>query len=852
MKLVYILCGMLIWCGTVNAQLHLQFSPETEKLRATIDSLEQELNSAPDSLKWDFLYKISRTYRDFPRKDTLARQEGIAYSLRAVDLAKQEADTINYIKSLNPLIYFYKRAKGTEEKQKEAEKLRRILVCSWGYRIPIDYHQWEGERQVSLRGKLWAHYDSSSTLTVEDIQRLGANNQLKPFVIGDKDLNDYPESWWLRFRLRSQENHGVEHVFYTGEKRNYWDTVEVYVAQAGGTFERHVTGKSLDPESWVVPDRANHFRISVPPKEDITVFMRIKGFPSGFAPDDLEVYHINYEAFLRDRVKTRHTNGIFQGVVLIQLFFFFLLYLATRDHIYGNYAIYILGLSLFILNVNYFDTMEELIQASLYLLAVWLATIGMLMFSHAYLNMKELMPKWKKPLKIFLITFTAISLLIAGILPFFEDGEPNGGLGTALIIMFGLSLFLYFLMVVAASIFLPIWGFRTLIKGYAPAKYYLIATLFLFLGFLLPLAISPFQDSLEEMGFFNFFTMSNLIEGGIAVQLCLFALGVGHKRNLLERERREAMEGKIAMQEEKMAMQEAINSATNRFVPHEFLKTLGKESIVDVNLGDQVEKYVTVFFSDIRGYTSLSEKLTPQQNFLFLNNYLGRVGPIIKTNRGFVNQYYGDGIMALFMDSDSGINSPKDSVLAALEMHKELFQYNQERISKSREPFNIGIGIHTGSLMLGVIGDEKRMDVSVVSDAVNTAARMEGLTKYYGATTIVSGSTFQGMGETDGMNYRFLGQVLVKGKNEPIKIYDFYDGDREDIGLKKENSKKLFQEGLGAYFQKDFKASKHAFTEILQHFPEDQASLSYLNKSTNYLEKGVPDTWTGVEIIERK
>ena len=170
-----------------------------------------------------------------------------------------------------------------------------------------------------------------------------------------------------------------------------------------------------------------------------------------------------------------------------------------------------------------------------------------------------------------------------------------------------------------------------------------------------------------------------------------------------------------------------------------FLKTLGRESILDVSLGDQVEKNVTVFFSDIRDYTSLSEQLTPQQNFLFLNNYLGRVGPIIKTNRGFVNQYYGDGIMALFMDANSGINSPKDSVLAALEMHRELYQYNQERIEKNRIPINIGIGIHTGPLMLGVIGDEKRMDVGVVSDAVNTAARMEGLTKHYGSTTIVSG-----------------------------------------------------------------------------------------------------------------
>ena len=455
------------------------------------------------------------------------------------------------------------------------------------------------------------------------------------------------------------------------------------------------------------------------------------------------------------------------------------------------------------------------------------------------------MPKWRIPLLVFLIIFTVVSLSFAGALPFLEEAVTGGAVGPLPAIILALSGLLYILMMVTAPIFLVIWGIRTLRKGYAPAKYYLIATFFLFLAFLLPIGMSPFQDSLREMGFFNMFSMSSLIEGGIALQLCLFALGVGHKRNLLEKERREALENNLAMQQE-------INAATDRFVPYEFLKTLGRESILEVNLGDQVEKHVTVFFSDIRDYTSLSEKLTPQQNFLFLNNYLGRVGPIIKTNRGFVNQYYGDGIMALFMDADSGINSPRDSVLAALEMHKELQHYNQERIEKQREPIRIGIGIHTGPLMLGVIGDEKRMDVGVVSDAVNTAARMEGLTKYYGSTTIVSGSTFDGIVNTDGMHYRFLGQVQVKGRTKPIKIYDFFDGDREAVALKKEQSLLLFQQGLAAYFEKDFKAAEQAFIEILQLFPEDKASKFYLDRSKAYLTSGVPEDWTGVEIISRK
>ena len=151
--------------------------------------------------------------------------------------------------------------------------------------------------------------------------------------------------------------------------------------------------------------------------------------------------------------------------------------------------------------------------------------------------------------------------------------------------------------------------------------------------------------------------------------------------------------------------------------------------------------------------------------------------------------------------------------------------------------------------MLGIIGDEKRMDVGVVSDTVNTAARMEGLTKFYGASTIVSGSTFDGIAETDGLHYRFLGQVLVKGKKEPIKIYDFYDGDDERIGLKKENCQDLFKGGLNAYFARDFKTAKKAFADILKIFPEDKASQFYFEKSKTYAKTGVEEDWTGVEII---
>ncbi len=289
-----------------------------------------------------------------------------------------------------------------------------------------------------------------------------------------------------------------------------------------------------------------------------------------------------------------------------------------------------------------------------------------------------------------------------------------------------------------------------------------------------------------------------------------------------------------------------INSAYGRFVPHEFLKALGHESIIDIKLGDQVEKDVTVFFSDIRSYTTLAETMTPQENFNFINAYLGRMGPIIQQNKGFVNQYYGDGIMALFL------SNPSDAIKASVEMQKELDSYNRQRLQRGRLPIKVGIGLHTGQLMLGIIGDRMRMEAGVVSDTVNTAARMEGLTKYFGVNIIVSDDSVRKLKDLDAHLHRFLGKVLVKGKKEPAAIYDFFAGDSADLIELKQQSLADFDAGVRAYYQKDFERAVAAFRKVLSINEEDVTAARYLEKSLSNLEEGVAEDWTGVEEMTQK
>ena len=289
-----------------------------------------------------------------------------------------------------------------------------------------------------------------------------------------------------------------------------------------------------------------------------------------------------------------------------------------------------------------------------------------------------------------------------------------------------------------------------------------------------------------------------------------------------------------------------INSSYARFVPKEFLETLGKESIIDVKLGDQIQDEMTIVFSDIRSFTSISEKMTPKENFDFLNNYLSAVIPSIRKHNGFIDKYIGDAFMAIF---------PKkavDALSASINVMEVLHKYNSKRISENQFPVNIGIGIHTGVSMLGTIGDETRIDGTVISDAVNFASRLEGLTKVYGASILISETTMENIENMDNYNYRFLGKVQVKGKNKAAGIYEIFDGDVEKQKELKEKTKIDFINALKAYFSKDFATAVVLFKQVLKRNPDDKAANLYLKNSANFVVNDVPDDWEGVEVMFSK
>jgi len=267
-----------------------------------------------------------------------------------------------------------------------------------------------------------------------------------------------------------------------------------------------------------------------------------------------------------------------------------------------------------------------------------------------------------------------------------------------------------------------------------------------------------------------------------------------------------------------------LNQAFERFVPSEFLWFLNKQSIVDVQLGDQIEQEMSVLFSDIRDFTTLSEQMNPEDNFRFINSYLSRISPVIREHQGFIDKYIGDAIMALF----SG--GADNAVKAGIAMLNKLVEYNQHRTNPGYKPIQIGIGINTGLLMLGTVGEPNRLDGTVISDAVNLASRTEGLTKNYGVSLLITDQTFKRLQNPTNYALRRIDEVKVKGKSDNVTIYEVFDADQPEVKAAKLATLSTFTEAICFYLHNDYAAAAERFAVCGQTCPKDTVVQIYLER----------------------
>ncbi|WP_218109790.1 adenylate/guanylate cyclase domain-containing protein [Oligoflexus tunisiensis] len=257
-----------------------------------------------------------------------------------------------------------------------------------------------------------------------------------------------------------------------------------------------------------------------------------------------------------------------------------------------------------------------------------------------------------------------------------------------------------------------------------------------------------------------------------------------------------------------------------RFVPTQYLTYLGKKSTVEVKLGDQVQRTMCILFADIRSFTALSEQMTPQATFNFINAYLGRVGPIIRQYGGIIDKYIGDGIMALFP------GSADDAVQAAIAIQKEVEAYNRQREAEQESPIAVGIGIHRGELMLGTVGESKRMEGTVISDSVNVASRLEGWSKDLSVRIVASQALLDNV-KQEITGVRRLGRIAVKGKVQHIEAVEIFEGAPDLEYRGKIETLALFHEAMAAFHAAQWTKAVHLLGRVLEQNPRDLTSRFY-------------------------
>lgn len=795
-----------------------------------IDSLLQVIERSPDSLCSPIYVELLREIGSESGDTT-----GLGFAYEGARLAEQYADSV----SLRRILWSLNKKLNAAGDSLLADSVwiyRQEIMSLYGYEMDEEYpNQMNNLNYNSFYQEVRIMVDSTGVLPADSVMNSGIRSRFHINQSYDEELN--PEyAYWVSLRIRGDQQSNRKGLFMPNNPNSLWDSVSLYLPDRFGSYEHLLAGQDIGIYDKPNQNWLDIFELPVPPNANFVVFFRFKGFGGGLTPPWIFLSQIEDNYLERDADSTRNML-IFLGIFLFQLLFFGLLYLATKDREYAPYLLYLLGVVLFAVSAmwirHWLPRSEEIVPIMSYMACSWISGLGLLRFSERFLNIRELLPKWSKVSRFFLIVFILVPLALLMTVLFHSFVMKLSQLTIQTILNNILKLYIFLFS--AELVLLTVMSVLVLRKGYSPALYYLIALAFL-LGSIGIISLIPLFGWFFIM---EYQTAILISQSGLILQSCFFALGIGHKRRLLEEEKLHAQE---TLNEELSK----VNSAFGRFVPHTFLKAIGRESVLDIELGDGVEKEVTVFFSDIRDYTTLSENMTPHENFRFLNSYLGRLGPVISDHKGFVNQYYGDGIMAIFM------NSPADAVESAIRTQYTLRAYNEERVDKDRLPIQIGLGLHAGPLMMGVIGDTLRMEAGVVSDTVNTAARMEGLTKHFGCSLVLSDKVIEDPSVKDQFHYRLLGKVQVKGKKDPITVYDCFEGDDPMIMEQKMQALEPFETAMEAYYRQDFITAAKSFDRSLELYPGDKAAQKYLDLCHHYIANGVPESWDGVEALHKK
>ncbi|GIX40418.1 MAG: guanylate cyclase [Leptospiraceae bacterium] len=650
---------------------------------------------------------------------------------------------------------------------------------------PIIY---ENTPELYIGKNIYIYEDKDQNLNITTIK-----NKLNDFKQSDKIIPNFgytDSSFWIYFKIlnpsRNKQKILLE-LYYP-----LLDEVDYYLFESGKLIQSIETGDRRPFFNREIHHKNFLFLLNLEPQKEYEIFFRIKSEGSVQIPLRL----ISYQTFIEEEHIEQFIQGIYYGIMIAMIFYNLFLLLSIRDISYFYYILYIFGIMLF-----------SLIYSGYAFEFLWPAypgfgntilpiTIGFLanfagIFTMHFLRMKELTPKLYNILfGLNIIFFLIVPLSL--ILPY----KIIIKIATYSILPFALIAF--------------IGSFLSYKKGWKPARFYITAWTMVLIGM--------FVLSLKQLGKLpsNFFTDYSL-QIGSALEVILLSLGLADRINVLKQEKEKA---RNELLNTKIIMLESFS----RFVPKHFANILRKETILDVQPGDATEKELAVLFNDIKNFSTLAEMMSAKETFEFLNTYFEIMNPIILKYRGFIDKFIGDEIMALF---DCEADFPLD---AAIEMRLKLDEFNKKIYKLNLPDVDMGIGINYGKAILGTVGSQDRLDTTVIGDTVNTAERIQQLTRIFKTPILITENVKEKIQNKDRYYLRRLQKVRIKGKFETIQIYECFNTDSDEQIEKKLKTLHKYEEAMQLINEKDIKNALLLLKEILHINPKDTVVKIYLEK----------------------
>jgi predicted ATPase/class 3 adenylate cyclase len=294
------------------------------------------------------------------------------------------------------------------------------------------------------------------------------------------------------------------------------------------------------------------------------------------------------------------------------------------------------------------------------------------------------------------------------------------------------------------------------------------------------------------------------------------------------------------------ADQQRLIDAQRRFIPSQFLESLQHHDIARIDAGEHVSKTMSMLFADLRNFTPLAERLDPGAVMDVLNRYFVSMEPQITQAGGFIDSFSGDEIKVIF-------NTPADApVRAGIAMWQALEELNRHSAGLGQPELQMGIGINTGPVVLGIVGGPNRMQCSCIGDTANLASRIEQLTKFYRARLLITEHTFRKLIDPDAFAIRMIDRVAVKGKNIPIELHEVVDAETPARRAAKLATRERLNSAIESYFCREFEIARAAFEEVSFEDPDDVVPVIFAERCVNYLKSPPPEDWGRFEHLNHK